>query len=65
MWISCRVASLTGKPIASLRKAIQGAESSHMKKGSGKLQKMAPSLEKRRDGKNCGRRIAMHALAES
>jgi hypothetical protein len=41
-----RSQALPAKQIASLQKAIQGAESSHMNKGKvAKLQSMAPSLE--------------------
>ncbi len=61
-----RSQALPENQIASLRKAIQGAESSHMNKGKvAKLQKMAPSLEKSAAAaKTAADASRMHALAE-
>jgi hypothetical protein len=61
-----RSQALPENQIASLRKAIQGAESSHMNKGKvAKLQKMAPSLEKSAaTAKTAADASRMHALAE-
>ena len=61
-----RAQALPENQIASLRKAIQGAESSHMNKGKvAKLQKMAPSLEKSAaTAKTAADAWRMHALAE-
>ena len=61
-----RSQALPENQIASLRKAIQGAESSHMNKGKvAKLQHMAPSLEKNAaKAKSSADASRMHALAE-
>ena len=61
-----RSQALTSKEIASLQKAIQTAETSHMKKNKvAKLQHMAPSLEKSAaDAKNPADSARMRALAE-
>jgi hypothetical protein len=61
-----RSQALPENQIASLRKAIQGAESSNMNKGKvAKLQKMAPSLEKSAaTAKTAADASRMHALAE-
>jgi hypothetical protein len=61
-----RSQALPAKQIASLRKAIQSAETSHMsQKKLAKLQQMAPSLEKSAaTAKNPVDSARMHALAE-
>jgi hypothetical protein len=61
-----RSQALPANQIASLRKAIQSAESSHMNKSKlAKLQHMAPSLEKSAaTAKNPADASRMHALAE-
>jgi hypothetical protein len=61
-----RSEALPANQIASLRKAIQGAESSHMNKNKlAKLQHMAPSLEKSAaTAKTPADASRMHALAE-
>jgi hypothetical protein len=61
-----RSQALPANQIASLRKAIQGAETSHMnQKKLAKLQQMAPSLEKSASTANNSTDSArLHALAE-
>jgi len=61
-----RSAALPAKQIASLRKAIQSAESSHMNKNKvAKLQNMAPSVEKNAaSAKAPADSARIHALAE-
>jgi hypothetical protein len=61
-----RSQALPAKQIASLQKAIKGAESSHMNKGKvAKLQGMAPSVEQNAaSAKTSADSARIHALAE-
>jgi hypothetical protein len=61
-----RSQALPASQIADLRKAIQGAESSHMSPSKlGTLKRMATTLEKSADpAKNPGDSARLHALAE-
>jgi hypothetical protein len=60
-----RSGALPAKQITDLRKAIQGAENSHMDKGKvAKLKKMAPSVEKNAAiAKTSADAMRLHALA--
>jgi len=60
-----RSQALPANRIADLRKAIQGAESSHMSKGKvKKLESMAPSLEKSAAASSPADAARLHALAD-